>query len=245
MRSRITTVRSSGALDAETLGRLLAADDRGGVQHRLEHLRVGRRRGRIDQATQAGDEIGGAQRIAVRPAQVLAQVERVFEAIRTDGPGFRRGRHGTAVGTDGGQPLEQVAQDVERGIGAGALRVERVGFGPVAAPQRRALGGRISRLDRLVRLPRSPPPQAARSETAATQPRARRDSGSVIALIGSAPLRRARRAVHRRLVALQVNQQQRDRRRRDAGHPRGLAERRRASLDEPLANLVRQPAHGA
>ncbi len=124
-----------GRGDAELLGLLFATRDGPGVQHRIDELRVGRGRFRIDEPAHAGDEICGHERVAVRPAQSVAQREAVFESVRGHGPVFSGGRHGRAIGTDRGQAFEHVAQDIERAIGPRELRVERVRLRAIAPPQ--------------------------------------------------------------------------------------------------------------
>jgi len=79
---------------------------------------------RIDQPPHTDDEIAGHQRVTIRPAQPLTEPEPVFTAISGDRPRFRGRGHGLAIAADGGQTLEQIADDVERGIRACALRVE-------------------------------------------------------------------------------------------------------------------------
>ena len=127
--------------DAERVGRLLAAHDGRSVHYRLEHLCIGRGRGRIHQPSHARHELGRADRIAVRPAQSIAQPERVLETVGTDGPRLSGRGHGTAVRAHRGQALEQVAEDVERRIGTRTLRVERLGLRAVAATQGGRVGG--------------------------------------------------------------------------------------------------------
>ena len=154
VRRRVRELDHDGAVvrrgHANRVRRLLAGHDGRGVQHGLEDLCVRRGRGRIDEPAHAGDEIGRPHGIAVRPAQPVAQPERVLEAVRAHRPRLGRRRHHCAVRTDGGQAFEQVTLDVERCVGAAALRVERVGLGPVAPAQRRGVGrdhglGRVGR----------------------------------------------------------------------------------------------------
>jgi hypothetical protein len=137
-----------GRDDAEVGRGSLAARRGHCIRYGLQDLRIRRGGRRIHEAAHARHIVPGDERFPVRPAKTLPQVKGVLESVGRDRPRFRRRRHGTAVRTDRGQPFEQVTEDIERGVRACALRVQRVRLRSIAANEGRRVGlaGRLRRV---------------------------------------------------------------------------------------------------
>jgi hypothetical protein len=124
-------------LHAEPRGRQPAGADRLGTVDRRQQLGVGRARGRVGAAAQAGGEILGAERIAVGPAHPGPQVEDVVQPIGAGVPALGGGGRGLAVGIEPGQALVEIAQEIGGADALGAMRIERLRLRAVAQPQHR------------------------------------------------------------------------------------------------------------
>ncbi len=128
--------------NAERLRRLAPRDDIGRVHDRFQHQGVLRCRLRVDEPPECEGEILRDHRIVIGPARVLSQLERIAAAILADGPGLRRARNRAAVRRHRDESLVAVAQDRHRRFHARELRIDRIGFRSVAAPQFLRSGGR-------------------------------------------------------------------------------------------------------
>jgi len=128
----------------------------------LEH-EVDRRRDagplRIEHPPQAEDPIVGGERLAVRPAQTLAEMEDVAETVVRDLPalGERRDDRPVRPGLD--EPVEELHAEVDVGPEARVARVEDARDVAAAHAQRRGRDVRLGRspvlerpLVRLIRL---------------------------------------------------------------------------------------------
>ncbi len=110
--------------DAQLIALHLAADDFRGVPDDVDDLRVLRGGGRIDETPQRDNEVQRNDLVAVRPARVIAQRERIGFAVGTDAPFLRHAWRGARVFRECGEAFAQVAQHGLRFHRAGALRIQ-------------------------------------------------------------------------------------------------------------------------
>ncbi len=122
-------------LDAEARRRRAAGDDRPGVLHRLEHLRVLRGGHGIHQTPPGGNEVRGLDRVAVGPARIVPQAEPVAAPVVRYLPILGHRRFDAAVASHCRQALVGVAQDGQRRVHACQLGIERVGLRAIATGQ--------------------------------------------------------------------------------------------------------------
>ena len=113
----------------------LAGQQRGGTRHRLQQ--GGRMRGaaRVERAPPRAHEVLRDHRRAVAPARIGAQPETVLQAVRRQVPALGGSRHRFPRRVECDQAFAQIAQHLDRGQALGLVDVQRVGFGPQAAPK--------------------------------------------------------------------------------------------------------------
>ena len=120
---------------AERVDRHPPLDDVARIDDDIAEARIGRGGLRIERAAEAGDEVAGRHRRAVRPFAVGAQLEGEDEAVVRHRPAFGRARDLVATGVQLQQAVEQVADDPALVGGEPFGRIERVGLGEIAAAQ--------------------------------------------------------------------------------------------------------------
>ena len=105
------------------------------VVQRIEQLAERRGRHRRERAAEAGHDLRGVERLAIAPAQAVAQHERPAAAVGRHRPALRHARHQPPARVLGDQPFVEVAQHVAAGDFLAAVRVERARLRAVAALQ--------------------------------------------------------------------------------------------------------------
>ncbi len=103
--------------------REVAGDDGRRVLNTRQHLCIERRGLRVDEPPHAGHEVIGGNRLAVRPAQLVAKMKCINKAIVRHIPGLGRGRSQLAGRRKSDKALAEIAQDIG---GLGAARLVRV-----------------------------------------------------------------------------------------------------------------------
>ena len=127
-------VRIAGG-HAKRLGRRFAGVHLRRVFDGVQEVGQTCRRARIHQAPKGEDEVLGGHRRAVRPARVLAQVERPLEAVCRRAPTVRGGGNNAPVRVVRGEPLEEIGEDFLLQVQVVAVGIQRQRFAAIADAQ--------------------------------------------------------------------------------------------------------------
>ena len=124
-------------VDAERIDGEIAGNDRRDILYHRQCFRVVRRRLGIDETPQAEHEVVCRHRVPVGPARLLAEEKFVAQPVVGNRPALGHAGHQRAVGCVAQQAFEQIPLHRVRLRRPCQMRIDRFGFLPEAALERR------------------------------------------------------------------------------------------------------------